>query len=128
MTLNGSSIEFRINAEDPDRDFQPAPGGIETVELPGGPGVRVDTAVYAGYTVPPFYDSLIAKLMVWAPTREQALRRGRRALEELTIEGVATTVPLHLRLVEDERVLAGEFHTGYLEQLLASTQKVGETG
>jgi acetyl-CoA carboxylase, biotin carboxylase subunit len=127
MTLNGSSIEFRINAEDPDRDFQPAPGAIDTVELPGGPGVRVDTAVYAGYTVPPFYDSLIAKLMVWAPTREQALRRGRRALEELTIEGVATTIPLHLRLVEDERVLSGEFHTGYLEQLLASTQKVGET-
>jgi acetyl-CoA carboxylase, biotin carboxylase subunit len=127
MTLNGSSIEFRINAEDPDRDFQPSPGVIDTVELPGGPGVRVDTAVYAGYTVPPFYDSLIAKLMVWAPTREQALRRGRRALEELTIEGVATTIPLHLRLVEDERVLSGEFHTGYLEQLLASTQKVGET-
>jgi acetyl-CoA carboxylase, biotin carboxylase subunit len=127
LTLNGSSIEFRINAEDPDEDFQPAPGGIETVELPGGPGVRVDTAVYAGYAVPPFYDSLIAKLMVWAPTREQALRRGRRALEELTIEGVATTIPLHLRLIEDERVLAGEFHTGYLEQLLASTQKVGET-
>ena len=116
---SGSSVEFRINAEDPDRDFQPAPGRIESVELPGGPGVRVDTAIYAGYTVPPFYDSLIAKLLVWAPTRDQALRRGRRALEELRIEGVATTIPLHLRLVEDERVLAGDFHTGSLEQVPA---------
>jgi acetyl-CoA carboxylase, biotin carboxylase subunit len=116
---SGSSVEFRINAEDPDRDFQPAPGRIESVELPGGPGVRVDTAIYAGYTVPPFYDSLIAKLLVWAPTRDQALRRGRRALEEFRIEGVATTIPLHLRLVEDERVLAGDFHTGSLEQVPA---------
>jgi len=122
---NGTSIEFRINAEDPERDFQPAPGRIEGVELPGGPGVRVDTAIYPGYTVPPFYDSLIAKLLVWAPTRDQALRRGRRALEELRIEGVATTIPLHLRLVEDERVAAGDFHTGYLEQLLAAKSEVG---
>jgi acetyl-CoA carboxylase biotin carboxylase subunit len=127
VSPSGSSIEFRINAEDPERDFQPAPGGIATVELPGGPGVRVDTAIYSGYAVPPFYDSLIAKLMVWAPTREQALRRGGRALEELRIEGVKTTIPLHLRLVEDARVLAGDFHTGYLEELLASTQEVGET-
>jgi acetyl-CoA carboxylase, biotin carboxylase subunit len=116
---NGSSVEFRINAEDPERDFQPAPGKIESVELPGGPGVRVDTALYSGYTVPPFYDSLIAKLLVWAPTREQALRRGRRALEEFKIEGVATTIPLHLTLVEDERVRAGNFHTSYLEQVPA---------
>jgi acetyl-CoA carboxylase, biotin carboxylase subunit len=116
---NGSSVEFRINAEDPERDFQPAPGKIESVELPGGPGVRVDTALYAGYTVPPFYDSLIAKLLVWAPTREQALRRGRRALEEFKIEGVATTIPLHLTLVEDEQVRAGNFHTSYLEQVPA---------
>jgi acetyl-CoA carboxylase, biotin carboxylase subunit len=127
VSPRGSSIEFRINAEDPDRDFQPAPGRIETVELPGGPGVRVDTAIYPGYTVPPFYDSLIAKLLVWAPTREQALRRGRRALEEFRIEGLETTIPLHLRLVDDERVVAGEFHTGYLEELLASKQEVGGT-
>jgi acetyl-CoA carboxylase, biotin carboxylase subunit len=124
---NGSSIEFRINTEDPERAFQPAAGRIEGVELPGGPGLRVDTAIYPGYTVPPFYDSLIAKLLVWAPTREQAVRRGRRALEELRIEGLATTIPLHLRLVEDERVVAGDFHTGYLELLLAATSEVGET-
>jgi acetyl-CoA carboxylase, biotin carboxylase subunit len=116
---NGSSVEFRINAEDPERDFHPSPGRIETVEVPGGPGVRVDTAIYPGYTVPPFYDSLIAKLLVWAPTREQALRRGRRALEEFRIEGVETTIPLHIRLVDDEHVLAGDFHTGYLEQVPA---------
>ena len=124
---NGTSVEFRVNAEDPERDFQPAPGRIESLELPGGPGVRIDTAIYPGYAVPPFYDSLIAKLMVWAPTREQALRRGRRALEEFRIEGVATTIPLHLRLVEDERVVAGDVHTGYLEELLASRLEVGET-
>jgi acetyl-CoA carboxylase biotin carboxylase subunit len=127
IALNGSAVEFRVNAEDPERDFQPSPGRIDVVEQPGGPGVRVDTAIYSGYTVAPFYDSLIAKLMVWAPTREQALRRGRRALDEFRIEGVATTIPLHLRLVEDERILAGDFHTGYLEQLLASEQQVGET-
>jgi acetyl-CoA carboxylase, biotin carboxylase subunit len=118
ISVNGSAIEFRINAEDPSEDFRPDPGRIETLELPGGPGVRVDTALFPGYSVAPFYDSLIAKLMVWAPTREQALRRGRRALGELRIEGVATTVPLHLRLVEDERVMAGDVHTGYLEELL----------
>jgi acetyl-CoA carboxylase biotin carboxylase subunit len=122
---NGTAIEFRVNAEDPEHDFRPAPGRIESLALPGGPGVRVDTAIYPGYAVPPFYDSLIAKLMVWASTREQALRRGRRALEELRIEGLATTIPLHLRLVEDERVLAGDFHTGYLEELLATPQQVG---
>jgi acetyl-CoA carboxylase biotin carboxylase subunit len=121
VSPSGSAIEFRINAEDPAQDFQPSPGRIDTVELPGGPGVRVDTAIYSGYTVAPFYDSLIAKLIVWAPTREQALRRGRRALREFRIEGVATTIPLHLELVEDEGVLAGDVHTGYLEQLLVAT-------
>jgi acetyl-CoA carboxylase, biotin carboxylase subunit len=124
VELNGCAIEFRVNAEDPARDFRPSPGRIDLVEQPGGPGVRVDTAIYAGYGVAPFYDSLIAKLMVWAPTREQALRRGRRALDEFKIEGVA--LPLHRRLVEDERVFAGDFRTGYLEQLLAADVKVGE--
>jgi acetyl-CoA carboxylase, biotin carboxylase subunit len=119
IRVNGSAIEFRINAEDPAQDFHPSPGRIDVAELPGGFGVRVDTAIYAGYTVVPFYDSLIAKLMVWAPTREQALRRGRRALREFRIEGIATTVPLHMRLVDDERVRSGEVHTGYLEQLLS---------
>jgi len=126
VRFTGHAIECRVNAENP-VTFAPSAGRVTTWLPPGGREVRVDSHLMADYAVPPFYDSLIAKLMVWAPTREQALRRGRRALEELTIEGVATTIPLHLRLVEDERVLSGEFHTGYLEQLLASTQKVGET-
>jgi acetyl-CoA carboxylase biotin carboxylase subunit len=91
---------------------------LEVAELPGGPGVRVDTAIYTGYTVVPYYDSLILKLIVWAPTRDQALHRGRRALGEVRIEGIKTTVPLHARLVDDERVRAGDVHTGYLEELL----------
>lgn len=126
VRIDGSAIEFRINAEDPDHDFHPSPGRIEVAELPGGPGVRVDTAIYTGYSVVPFYDSLIAKLMVWAPTREQALRRGRRALGELRIEGIATTTPLHLRLVDDDRVRAGDVHTGYLEELLAPSESTEE--
>jgi acetyl-CoA carboxylase, biotin carboxylase subunit len=122
VRIDGSAIEFRINAEDPDAGFQPSPGRIDVLELPGGPGVRVDTALYTGYSVVPYYDSLIAKLMVWAPTREQALRRGRRALAELRIEGIRTTAPLHTRLVDDQRVRAGDVHTGYLEQLLAADE------
>jgi acetyl-CoA carboxylase biotin carboxylase subunit len=122
VRIDGSAIEFRINAEDPDGDFQPSPGRIDVVELPGGPGVRMDTAIYTGYTVVPYYDSLIAKLMVWAPTREQALLRGRRALGELRIEGIKTTAALHARLVDDEGVRAGNVHTGYLEDLLSRDQ------
>ncbi|MDX6717109.1 MAG: acetyl-CoA carboxylase, biotin carboxylase subunit [Baekduia sp.] len=118
VPLSGNAIEFRINAEDPDNGFMPCPGRITAVELPGGPGVRVDTAVYAGSDVVPFYDSLVAKVIVWAPDREQAIRRGRRALQELRLEGVKTTTPLHLRLLDDERVRRGEVHTGYLEELL----------
>jgi len=97
----------------------PSPGEITSVELPGGPGVRMDTAVYPGYTVVPFYDSLIGKLIVWAPTREQTIQRGRRALEELSIEGIKTTVPFHRRLLEDENVRSGDFDTQYLEEVLA---------
>jgi len=123
VRAQGCSIEFRINAEDPDQDFLPSPGRIEALELPGGPGVRIDTAIYAGYSVVPFYDSLIAKLIVWAPDREQALRRGRRALSELRIEGIATTTPLHLRLVDDDRVRDGDVDTGYLERLLATAEE-----
>ena len=122
VRIDGSAMEFRINAEDPGADFQPSPGRIDVFEVPGGPGVRVDTAIYTGYTVVPYYDSLIAKLMVWAPTREQALRRGRRALGEMRIEGIKTTASLHARLVDDERVRAGNVHTGYLEQLLSGAK------
>ncbi len=119
IPLSGHSIEFRINAEDPDNDFFPSPGEVTAVEVPGGPGVRVDTAVFAGYQIPPFYDSMVGKLIVWGADREEALARARRALEEYRLEGIKTTIPLHLRLLDDEAFRSGEYHTGYLEELLA---------
>jgi acetyl-CoA carboxylase biotin carboxylase subunit len=119
IPLSGHSIEFRINAEDPENDFFPSPGEVTTVEIPGGPGVRVDTAVFAGYQIPPFYDSLVGKLIVWGNDREEALARGRRALEEYRLEGIKNTIPLHLRLLDDKAFRSGEYHTGYLEGLLA---------
>jgi acetyl-CoA carboxylase, biotin carboxylase subunit len=119
IPLSGHSIEFRINAEDPDNDFFPSPGEVTAVEVPGGPGVRVDTAVFAGYQIPPFYDSMVGKLIVWGADREEALARARRALEEYRLEGIKTTIPLHLRLLDDEAFRSGEYHTGYLEGLIA---------
>ena len=119
VTPRGCSIEFRINAEDPERSFLPSPGEITALELPGGPGVRIDTAVFGGHKIPPFYDSLIAKLIVWGRGREEAIARGRRALGEFRIEGVKTTIPFHLELLSDERFQAGEYDVEYLEQKLA---------
>jgi acetyl-CoA carboxylase biotin carboxylase subunit len=116
--LRGAAIEFRINAEDPANRFMPSPGQITALELPGGPGVRVDTAVFDGYTIPPFYDSLVAKLIVWGRDRAEAIARGRRALQEFRIEGVKTTLPLHLDLIDDERFRAGDYDVGYLERKL----------
>jgi acetyl-CoA carboxylase biotin carboxylase subunit len=112
----GWAMEFRINAEDPDADFRPSPGKITGLELPGGPGVRVDTAIYAGYSVPPFYDSLVAKLIVWGRDRQEAMARGRRALREFAIDGIKTTIPLHLRLLGDVAFRRGEYHTEYLAE------------
>ena len=114
----GHAIEFRINAEDPDQDFMPSPGEITSLEVPGGPGVRVDSAIYQGYTIPPFYDSLVGKLVVWGLDREEAIKRSGRALREYRLEGIETTIPLHLRLLEDDAFRSGEYHTGYLEELL----------
>jgi acetyl-CoA carboxylase biotin carboxylase subunit len=118
VALEGWSLEFRINAEDPERSFLPSPGEIVALEVPGGPGVRVDTAAYAGYHVPPFYDSLLAKLIVWGRDREEAIARGRRALREFRIDGVKTTIPFHLELLEDEAFLAGDYHVEFLERRL----------
>jgi acetyl-CoA carboxylase biotin carboxylase subunit len=118
IPLAGHSIEFRINAEDPENDFFPSPGEVTTVEVPGGPGVRVDTAVFAGYQIPPFYDSMVGKLIVWGTDRHEAIARGRRALEEYRLEGIKTTIPLHLRLLKEDALLSGEYDTGYLERLL----------
>jgi acetyl-CoA carboxylase biotin carboxylase subunit len=114
----GHAIEFRINAEDPDQDFMPSPGEVTFLEVPGGPGVRVDSAIYQGYKIPPFYDSLVGKLVVWGLDREEAIKRSGRALREYRLEGIKTTIPLHLRLLEDDALLSGEYHTGYLEELL----------
>jgi acetyl-CoA carboxylase biotin carboxylase subunit len=114
----GHAMEFRINAEDPDQDFMPSPGEVTSLEVPGGPGVRVDSAIYQGYTIPPFYDSMVGKLVVWGLNREEAINRSGRALREFRLEGIKTTIPLHLRLLEDDAFLSGEYHTGYLEELL----------
>ncbi len=114
----GHAMEFRVNAEDPENDFMPSPGEVTSLEVPGGPGVRVDSAMYAGYTIPPFYDSMVGKLIVWALTRDEAIKRARRALREYRLEGIKTTIPLHLRLLEDNALRSGDYHTGYLEELL----------
>jgi acetyl-CoA carboxylase biotin carboxylase subunit len=118
VPFEGHAIEFRINAEDPEKDFMPSPGEITFLEVPGGPGVRVDSAIYQGYKIPPFYDSMVGKLIVWALTRDEAINRARRALREYRLEGIKTTIPLHMRLLEDDAFRSGEYHTGYLEELL----------
>ena len=115
VTLNGHAIECRINAEDPANDFRPCPGKIDFVHLPGGFGVRVDTGLYTGYTLPPYYDSLMAKLIVHAPTRLEAIRRMRRALEELIIEGTANNTDLLHQIMHHPDFIRGNYNTGYLE-------------
>jgi acetyl-CoA carboxylase, biotin carboxylase subunit len=112
----GHAIECRINAEDPFRDFRPSPGKILSFHTPGGFGVRVDTHAYTGYKIPPFYDSLIAKLIVHAPTREDAIRKVRVALEEFIIEGIATTIPFHKKVMANEQFVKGEVDTHFLER------------
>lgn len=111
----GHAIECRINAEDAERNFLPSPGRITAYLPPGGFGVRVDSAAYTGYTVTPFYDSMIAKLIVWAPTRREAIERMKRALSEFRIEGVKTTIPFHMRLLEHPEFVAGNVNTRFLE-------------
>jgi acetyl-CoA carboxylase, biotin carboxylase subunit len=96
----------------------PSPGEVTSLEVPGGPGARVDSAIYQGYTIPPFYDSMVGKLIVWGLDREEAIKRSGRALREYRIEGINTTIPLHLRLLEDDAFRSGQYHTGYLEELL----------
>jgi acetyl-CoA carboxylase biotin carboxylase subunit len=109
------AIECRINAEDPFNDFRPSPGKITNFHSPGGHGVRMDTHVYAGYTIPPYYDSMIAKLITVAQTREEAIAKMKRALDEFVIEGVKTTIPFHQQLFENEDFLAGNYTTKFME-------------
>ena len=115
VQIVGHSIECRINAEDPVK-FTPSPGKITAFNIPGGPGVRVDTAVYPGYTVPPYYDSMIAKLIVHARTRELAIARMQRALDMMVIEGIKTTIPLHQKIMADEKFQRGDFSTKFMEE------------
>ncbi len=114
----GHAIEFRINAEDPDQNFLPSPGKILSLNFPGGFGVRIDSHIYHSYTIPPFYDSLIAKLIVWGSDRPHALARAKRSLEEFVIEGIKTTIPFHLKVLEDKRFKSGNFDTGFLDDFL----------
>ncbi|GIN89575.1 biotin carboxylase 1 [Siminovitchia terrae] len=115
VEFNGWSIECRINAENPEKGFMPSAGKIEMYLPPGGMGVRVDSGVYPGYTIPPYYDSMIAKLITYGSTREEAIARMKRALEEFIIEGVHTTIPFHLKLLENETFVSGDFNTKFLE-------------
>jgi acetyl-CoA carboxylase biotin carboxylase subunit len=113
------AIEFRVNAEDPERGFAPAPGKITTFHPPGGPGVRLDTHVYAGYTVPRHYDSLLAKLIVSGNTRDEAIVRARHVLDQFIIEGIPTTLPFLRRIVDDDSFVRGEVDTGFVARLMA---------
>ena len=113
-----ASIECRVNAEDVENDFRPTPGRIEAIHIPGGPGVRVDKAVYAGYFIPPYYDSMIAKLIVRARTRNEAIIKMRRCLEEFIVEGVPTTISLHKEIFNNPEFIAGNYNTSFLESTL----------
>ncbi len=123
IVSRGHAIEVRINAEDPANDFLPFPGVVGTLSVPGGPGVRFDTMLYSGYAIPPFYDSLLGKLIVWGDTREHAIDRLKGALSELDVPGVKTTVPLYTALAGDADVRANAVHTRWLEHWLESNAK-----
>jgi acetyl-CoA carboxylase biotin carboxylase subunit len=122
--IRGHAIECRINAEDPERGFRPSPGRIESLHLPGGPGIRIDSHIYAQYVVPPFYDSLIAKIIAYGRDREEALRRMQRALDEFIIEGIKTTIPLHQRILAHSDFRAGRIDTGFLARLEESAAEL----
>lgn len=115
---SGHAMEFRINAEDPRKDFAPRAGVIERLILPGGPGVRVDTHLYEGYVIPPFYDSLLAKVIVWDVNRPSCVCRSIRCLQELVIEGVQTTRDLHLDILQHPSFIKGDYSTGFLDRVL----------
>ena len=118
VVLRGHAIECRINAEDPEHDFRPAPGRISGYLPPGGPGVRMDSHVYTDYLIPPYYDSLIAKLIVWAPDRPTAIKRMKRALRECALTGVTTTIGFHQKILETPEFLRGEVYTNFVEQVM----------
>ena len=126
VVLRGHAIECRINAEDPNKNFMPRPGRVEFYHVPGGPGVRVDSCLYAGYTIPSYYDSMVAKVITWGRDRNEAIARMRRALEEMVIDGITTTIPFHLEVLADPAFLRGDVNTDFVESLMAA--KVGAEG
>jgi len=118
VQIRGHALECRINAEDPARNFRPSPGRVQRFHPPGGFGVRVDTALYPGYEIPPYYDSLIAKVIVWAPSRQEAIARMRGALREMVVEGVTTTIPFHLKIMDNAFFRRGEVYTNFIQRRL----------
>jgi len=128
VVLRGHAIECRINAEDPEHDFRPAPGRISGYLPPGGPGVRMDSHVYTDYQIPPYYDSLIGKLIVWGPDRPTAIRRMKRALRECALTGVPTTIGFHQKILETPEFMHGEVYTDFVEQVMLPTKAVVKTG
>jgi acetyl-CoA carboxylase, biotin carboxylase subunit len=118
VRLSGHAIECRINAEDPDMGFAPSPGVVQNFHVPGGPGIRVDSHLYTGYRIPPYYDSLLAKIIAWGNNRAEAMARMHRAISEMRIDGVKTTLPFHQALLRNEQFRRGEVHTKFVEDVL----------
>ena len=118
IKVNGHAIEFRINAEDPDNNFSPNPGKIIDYFLPGGPGIRIDTYIHSNYSISPFYDSLLAKLVIWGNTRQEAISRSIRALNEFKIDGIKTTIPFHKKILNNDLYKSGNIHTHFIEEEL----------
>ena len=118
IKISGHSIECRINAENPHLNFRPSPGTIDALHIPGGPGIRVDSAVYQGYTIPPYYDSMIAKLIVYAPTRAEAIMKMKWALAEFIVDGVDTNIDFQLELIKNPDFEKGDYDNGFLNELI----------
>ncbi len=123
INLTGHAIECRINAENPELDFRPSPGTISALHLPGGPGIRIDSAIYQGYTIPPYYDSMIAKLIVHAPTRQEAIRKMKLALSEFIVDGVDTNIDFQLELIKNKNFDEGDYNNGFLNKYMEERKK-----
>lgn len=119
VKVRGWAMECRINAEDPEHDFRPAPGTVGQYIIPGGPGIRVDSSVYSGYTITPFYDSMVAKLIVWGQDRPEAIARMKRALREFTVENITTTIPFHLKVLDNAFFQRGEVYTNFIQRRMS---------
>jgi acetyl-CoA carboxylase biotin carboxylase subunit len=124
IVIAGHAIECRINAEDPDNNFAPRPGTVANFRAPGGFGIRMDTHIETGYTIPPFYDSMIGKLICWGKDRDEAIARTIRALDELVVDGITTTAPFHKQILETEKFRSGDFNTAFVAELLSSTHAI----